>query len=89
MNADTPKIKEHTILLTFPNNMMKEELLKMKNKLLRHFREQLNNYSIKFKITVNEQNEKKFAYTPEEKYNKLLEKNKTLAKLRNVFKLDL
>ncbi len=89
MNADTPKIDVHTIQLIFPNSMMKAELLKIRPKLLRHFRERLNNFSIDFEITVNEKNEKKFAYTPEEKYNKLLEKNKALAKLRNTFKLDL
>jgi len=89
MNTDIPKINNHTIELTFPNSMMKAELLKVRPKLLKHFREKLNNYSIDFDIKVNEENEKKFAYTPQEKYNKLLEKNKALAKLKNTFKLDL
>jgi len=89
MNTDIPKITNHTIELTFPNNMMKAELLKLRPKLLKHFREELNNYSIDFDIKVNEENEKKFAYTPQEKYNKLLEKNKALAKLKSTFKLDL
>ncbi len=89
MNADVPKVHKNTIKLVFPNSMMKAELVKIKPKLLKHFREKLNNYSIKFEIKVNEENEKKFAYTPEEKYNKLLEKNKALAKLKKTFKLDL
>lgn len=89
MNVDTPKIKNATILLTFPNSMMKAELLKIRPKLLKHFREKLNNYSIDFDISVNEENEKKFAYTPQEKYSKLLEKNKALATLKKTFKLDL
>jgi DNA polymerase-3 subunit gamma/tau len=89
MNTDIPKINNHTIELTFPNSMMKAELLKIRSKLLKHFREKLNNYSIDFDIKVNEENEKKFAYTPQEKYNKLLEKNKALAKLKSIFKLDL
>jgi len=89
MNTDVPKIKHHTIELTFPNSMMKAELLKIRPKLLKHFREELNNYSIDFDIIVNESNEKKFAYTPQEKYNKLLEKNKTLATLKKTFNLDL
>jgi DNA polymerase-3 subunit gamma/tau len=89
MNADVPKVHKNTIKLVFPNSMMKAELVKIKPKLLKHFREKLNNHSIKFEIKVNEENEKKFAYTPEEKYNKLLEKNKALAKLKKTFKLDL
>ena len=89
MNTDSPKVKGNSIALTFPNHMMKGEFNKTKPKLLRHLREKLNNYSIDFEIGVNEEDTKKFAYTPQEKYNKLLEKNKALAKLKNTFKLDL
>jgi len=89
MNADKPKLKGTNIELIFPNSMMKAELLKIRPKLLKHFREKLNNYSLDFHIKVNEESEKKFAYTPQEKYNKLLEKNKALAKLKKTFKLDL
>ena len=89
MNTDTPKLLENTIELTFPNSMMKGEFNKTKPKLLRFLREALNNYSVDFEIQVKEENTKKFAYTPQEKYNKLLEKNKALAKLKKTFKLDL
>ncbi len=89
MNVDTPKIKENNILLTFPSALMRDQLLKERPKLLRDFRQKLNNYSLDFEITVNEEHQKKFAYTPQEKYNKLLEKNKALAKLQKIFKLDL
>ncbi len=89
MNANKPKVLLGSIEIVFPNTMMEAEFLKMKPKLLRYFREKLTNYSIDFKTIVNEENEKKFAYTPQEKYNKLLEKNKALAKLKNTFKLDL
>lgn len=89
LKADTPKVEKNIIHLTMPSEMMKNELLKAKPKLLRPFREKLNNYSIDLDIKVNEENLKKYAYTPQEKYNKLLEKNKALAKLKNKFKLDL
>jgi len=89
MNADRPKVNIEKIELTFPNSMMEAEFNKIKPKLLRFIREELNNFSIDFTIQVNEENEKKFAYTPQEKYNKLLEKNKALAKLKSTFKLDL
>ena len=89
MNADKPKLNGFMIELIFPNSMMKAELLKIRPKLLKHFRDKLNNYSLDFDIKVNEGSEKKFAYTPQEKYNKLLEKNEALAKLKKTFKLDL
>jgi DNA polymerase-3 subunit gamma/tau len=89
MNADRPKVLVEMITMTFPNSMMEAEFNKMKPKLLRFLREELNNYSIDFNTIVNEENDKKFAYTPQEKYNKMLEKNKALAKLKNTFKLDL
>jgi len=40
-------------------------------------------------VIVNETVEKKFAYTPQEKYNKLLEKNSSLKSLKDTFQLDL
>ena len=89
MNANRPKVELEGIEIVFPNTMMEAEFLKMKPKLLRYFREKLTNYNIDFKTIVNEENEKKFAYTPQEKYTKLLEKNTALAKLKSTFKLDL
>ena len=75
LKADLPTIKSNLICVTYPNEMMKAELLKVKSKALNHLRQKLNNYSIDFKITVNEENTKKFAYTPQEKYDLLKEKN--------------
>ncbi len=89
MNADRPKVLNNTVMLAFPNSMMEVEFNKIRPKLLRFLREKLSNYSINFKSSVNEENEKKFAYTPQEKYNKMLEKNNALAKLKKTFKLDL
>jgi DNA polymerase-3 subunit gamma/tau len=68
---------------------MKVELLKVRPKVLRHIREKLNNYEVDFEITVNEDNTKRFAYTPQEKYELLKDKNKALALLRKKFNLEL
>ncbi|WP_117885367.1 DNA polymerase III subunit gamma/tau [Aureibaculum luteum] len=89
LKADIPKVKKNSVQLDMPSAMMKTELLKVKPKLVRYFREKLNNYGIDLVINVNEDNQKKFAYTPQEKYNKLLEKNQALALLKSKFKLDL
>jgi len=89
LKTDTPKIKNNTIFVTYPNKMMKAELLKVKPKALKYLRQKLNNYSINFDITVNEESAKKFAYTPQEKYELLKEKNKALALLKKTFNLEL
>ena len=68
---------------------MKSQLEKGKPKLLRFLREQLNNYGIQLEIIVNETIQKKFVYTPQEKYDKLKEKNPLLEKLKQTFELDL
>ncbi|WP_407704785.1 hypothetical protein [Tenacibaculum tangerinum] len=67
---------------------MKTQLEKGKPKLLKFLREKLNNYGIQLNIIVNETVEKKFAYTPQEKYDKLKEKNPLIEKLKNTFGLD-
>lgn len=89
LKADTPKIEKNLIFVTYPNMMMKIELEKVKPKALMHLRKALNNFSIEFHITVNEENTKNFAYTPQEKYELLRSKNEALAALRKTFNLEL
>ena len=89
LKADAPGLKGNLIQLTYPNEMMKIELLKVKPKVLRHLRQTLNNYSLDFEIHVNETSTKRFAYTPQEKYELLKEKNKAISLLRKTFNLEL
>ena len=89
LKTDMPKIKNNLIFVTYPNNMMKAELLKVKPKVLRHLKQKLNNYSIDFDITVNEESAKRFAYTPHEKYELLKEKNEAISLLKKTFNLEL
>lgn len=89
LKADAPGLKGNHIQLTYPNEMMKMELLKVKPKVLRHLRKALNNYSLDFEIHVNESNTKRFAYTPQEKYELLKEKNEAISLLRKTFNLEL
>ena len=89
VNADTPKIKGNNIHLVFPSPLMKEQLERAKGPLLKHLRENLNNYKINLVIDVNEEVTKKFAYTPQEKFLKLRDKNPAIDLLKNIFDLDL
>ena len=88
--TDKPKIlPEHTIWIELPNSTMKKEVEREQLGVLTFLREQLNNYHLKLKITVNEEVAKQFAFTPEEKYQKLREKNPAIDLLRKTFDLDL
>ena len=89
LKADAPTLKGNLIQLTYPNEMMKVELLKVKPKVLRHLKQALNNYSLDFEIHINEDTTKRFAYTPQEKYELLKEKNEAIAFLRKTFNLEL
>lgn len=90
LGSDQPKIVDNrNIWIELPNDTMKKEIEREQYQLLIFLREQLNNYSIELKITVNEEIAKKFAYTPEEKYQKLREKNPAIDLLRKEFDLDL
>tara|TARA_B100000795_G_scaffold265193_1_gene246688 strand:+ start:898 stop:2604 length:1707 start_codon:yes stop_codon:yes gene_type:complete len=88
--ADLPELKENFIVqFTLPNKLMEDQLKQGRPKLIKFLRESLNNFGVNIKVVVNETVEKKFAYTPQEKYNKLKEKNPFLKKLKDTFQLDL
>ncbi|SHM72758.1 DNA polymerase III subunit gamma/tau [Polaribacter sp. KT 15] len=90
VGTDIPKLeKGYKISFSVPNKLMKDQFLKGRPKLLNFLRESLNNYGIDINVILNETTEKKFAYTPQEKYIKLKEKNPLLDKLRQTFELDL
>jgi len=90
LSSDQPKIvNESEIWIELPNGTMKKEIEREQYHLLKFLRKQLNNYSIELKITVNDEIAKKFAYTPEEKYQKLREINPAIDLLRKEFDLDL
>ncbi len=89
MNACNPVIKNNSIHIELPNTIMEDQLNRAKGNLLTFLRENLNNYKINIVIDVNEEITKKYAYTPQEKYQKLKEKNSALALLKKTFDLDL
>ena len=90
LKIDTPKLAEnHTIKLEFPNSTNKIEVERQQFELLQYLRKSLNNFEISLDISVNETLEKKYAYTAEDKYKKLTEKNSALDILKQTFNLDL
>ena len=88
--TDTPKLQEgHLISIELPNSTMKKEVERDQLDLMTFLRKSLNNYSLKLRITVNEEVARQYAFTPEEKYEKLKEKNPAIDLLRQTFDLDL
>jgi DNA polymerase-3 subunit gamma/tau len=88
--TDVPKLEENfCVSFTVPNKLMEDQFKKGRPKLLNFLREKANNYGITIHVKLNESVEKKFAYTPLEKFNKLKEKNSLLEKLRQTFELDM
>ncbi|ARV14385.1 DNA polymerase III subunit gamma/tau [Polaribacter sp. SA4-12] len=90
VGTDLPKLgQDFKITFTVPNKLMEDQFRKGRPKLINYLREKLNNYGIKIIVVLNETVEKKFAYTPLEKYNKMKEINPLLEKLKNAFGLDM
>ncbi|AXT20177.1 DNA polymerase III subunit gamma/tau [Flavobacteriaceae bacterium AU392] len=89
LSIDTPKLNGTAICLEFPNATNKVELERQQYELLGFLRQKLSNYDVSLSITINEEMDKKYAYTPMEKYEKLKSKNKTLDLLRTTFDLDI
>ncbi|NJB35040.1 MULTISPECIES: DNA polymerase III subunit gamma/tau [Flavobacteriaceae] len=89
LQADTPRLRgTHTLWMELPNSTMKKEVEREQGPLIRYLREKLQNYSIELKIDVNEASAKKYAFTPQEKFEKLREKNPAIDILRKEFDLD-
>jgi len=89
LSIDVPKLKDTTIHLEFPNATNKIEVERQQYDLLAYLRQKLNNYDISISIAVNEEMDKKYAYTDMEKFEKLNEKNPNLDLLRKTFDLNI
>ena len=90
LKIDTPKLTDDDVIqLEFPNSTNKIEVERNQFDLLQFLRKSLNNFNIRLVISVNEAMDKKYAYTAEDKYAKLLEKNPALETLKQTFNLDL
>lgn len=86
---NVPTFKEGKIQVELPNHSMKEDLENALSGLFQYLYKKLKNYSIELVINVNEEASKKYAFTPQDKYEKLREKNPLIDKLRSSFDLDL
>ncbi|MCK7591116.1 DNA polymerase III subunit gamma/tau [Subsaxibacter sp. CAU 1640] len=89
LTMGTPKLNDTTIHLEFPNETLKVELERAQFPLMEYLRKALKNYDLSLDISVNEEIEKQYAFTPIEKYQKLKEKNPNIELLKKTFGLDI
>jgi DNA polymerase-3 subunit gamma/tau len=89
LEMEVPKLKETSICLTYSNNTSKIEVERAQFPLLSYLHKTLKNYDLHLDITVNEDVAKKYAFTPQEKYDKLKERNPNIEILRQTFGLDI
>ena len=84
-----PFLNGTSINLVYPNTTIKTEVERAEHQILSFIKDKLKNYDLTLEIIVNETIEKKYAYTPIEKYEKLIDKNPLLDTLRKELGLEL
>jgi hypothetical protein len=89
LSISDPKLEGTTIIHELPNDGSKIDFETELYGLLGYLRGHLHNHDITIKIVVNESVEKKFAFTAQDKYNRLNELNPNLELLRKTFDLDI
>lgn len=89
MQISEPVLNGATIVLELPNESVKEEFNASKNELLGYLRGHLHNHDITIEVIVNQSVENKFAFTAQDKYNRLNQINPTLEVLKKTFDLDI
>lgn len=84
-----PKLQGTKIIHELPNEGSKIDFESEKNELQGYLRGKLHNHDIVIEVVVNESVENKFAFTTQDKYNRLNQINPTLEVLKKTFDLDI
>ncbi len=85
----TPEIEGTLIKVIVENKAIVDEFTAQKPDILDFFRATLNNFNIDFELTINKDKANKKAFTPEEKFEKMSEKNPVLKLLRDRLDLEI
>jgi DNA polymerase-3 subunit gamma/tau len=88
MQMNDPSLNGTVITLELPNQSTREEFLTGCHELLGYLRGKLHNHDITIEVVVNETVENKYAFTPQEKFERLKQINPNLDLLRKTFDLD-
>jgi DNA polymerase III subunit gamma/tau len=88
LTINDPILEGTTIIHELPNESSKIDFEKEKPELLGYLRGKLHNHDITIDVKVNETLVLKKSYTPQDKYNRLVELNPNLELMRNLFGLE-
>ena len=88
MQMNDPMLNGTIITLELPNQSTREEFLTGCNELLGYLRGKLHNHDVTIEVVVNETIENKYAFTPQEKFERLKQINPNIEALRKTFDLD-
>lgn len=80
---------DYILKVTVDNVIQRDAIQEHKPEMLSFLRKNLNNYAVNFEIVINETPKIQKAYLPAEKFQKMVEKNPNLEKLKNDLDLDL
>jgi len=90
LNTHLPLIiDDFTIEIGVDNLIQKGQITEQKPQILSFLRQNLNNYAINFTIGIKEVKKTQKAYLPAEKFQKMIQKNPDIEKLKNDLDLDL
>lgn len=89
LTINDPILEGITIIHELPNESSKIDFEKEKPELLGYLRGKLHNHDITIDVKVNETLVLKKNYTPQDKYNRLVELNPNLELMRNMFGLEI
>lgn len=84
-----PLIEGNDITVTLENKALDDDFNAQKSELLDFIRKELNNYSISVNTIINKDVMIKKAYTPQEKFMKMSEKNPALINLAKAFDAEI
>lgn len=85
-----PNLIANTVFEVIVNNPVQEQrLLEYQMDILSRLRAQLRNTHLRMEVRISENNEKKLAFTPAEKFNLMMEENESLRRLKDEFGLEL
>lgn len=71
------------------NPVQEQRLLEYKMDILYKLKAKLRNTQLQMRVRISEDNEKKLAFTPAEKFNLMMEENESLRRLKDEFGLEL
>jgi hypothetical protein len=87
LQINTPYLENQTILYEVPNQTILNHFESIKPQLLGYLKSKLHNHSIAIEVIINEEVATKNAFTDTDKYNRLLQLNPNIERLKKLFDL--